>query len=241
MYKKLLILCLILVSLPCFAGENKVKGGISFEQTVSSEKAAEIQKKLPSLEKDFIDLNYSIEFKPLNMLSINEAVIKTAPSSLSVKGNLQNVPDNYEISFSTGRVKPNYESKENKPETLLKTNPDNKELLWAYAIQLKNEKSFDRALAIVQKALVSDPDFALAHFLKADILRNAGRLKEAVDEYLYTTQINPYCADAYYNIAKILELMDEGELALDYYKTAYQANPNDNEIRDIILQHYIDL
>ena len=67
------------------------------------------------------------------------------------------------------------------------------------------------------------------------------KYKEAVDEYLYTTQINPYCADAYFNIAKILELLDDRELALDYYKTAYQVNPNDTEIRDIILERYIEL
>ena len=124
---------------------------------------------------------------------------------------------------------------------MLNKNPNNVELLYAYAIQLKNEKQFEDALSIVNKALEFNPDFALAHFLKGDILRNMEKYKEAVDEYLYTTQINPYCADAYFNIAKILELLDDRELALDYYKTAYQVNPNDTEIRDIILERYIEL
>ena len=238
MNKKFLIFCLILLSLPSFA-DDVMKGGVTYDYNTSI-RANEIESKLPVIEKDFVDLNYSIEFKPLNLLPEDEMVIKKLPSFPSIKGGSRYIPDNYEVSLSTGRAKGNYDSSKN-IEFMLRQNPNNNELLYAYAIQLKNEKQLEKALFIVNKALENNPDFALAHFLKGDILRNMEKYKEAVDEYLYTTQINPYCADAYYNIAKILELLDDRELALDYYKTAYQVNPNDTEIRDIILEHYIEL
>ncbi len=223
--------------MPSFA--DTMKGGVSYDYD-NSINVVEIQNQLPKIEKDFVDLNYSINFKPLNMLSEDEMVIKKTPASPKIKGGSSYIPDNYEISLSTGKKKGNYDTSSNL-EIMLKQNPNNRELLYAYAIQLKNEQQFERALSAVNKALENDPDFALAHFLKGDILRNMEKFKEAVDEYLYTTQINPYCADAYFNIAKILELLDDRELALDYYKTAYQANPNDTEIRDIILERYIEL
>ena len=223
--------------MPSFA--QTMKGGVSYDYN-SSINVNEIQNKLPKIEKDFIDLNYSINFKPLNLLSEDEMIIKKLPTFPKIKGGSTYIPDNYEISLSTGKAKGNFDSSSNL-EILLKQNPNNNELLYAYAIQLKNEKQFEKALYIVNKALENNPDYALAHFLKGDILRNMEKYKEAVDEYLYTTQINPYCADAYYNIAKILELLDDRELALDYYKTAYQINPNDTEIRDIILEYYIEL
>ena len=119
-------------------------------------------------------------------------------------------------------------------------NPNNIEVIFACAIQLKNDNNLDLALSFANEAIEIDPDNALSHFLKGDILRKKEMFKEAADEYIYTTQINPYCADAYYNIAKILELLDDRELALDYYKTAYQVNPQDEELKNILMD-YIEL
>lgn len=236
------IFLLFSLIIPSSFAEERFNGGVSFDYERKTENEAfKIQKSLPSLEKDFIDLNYSIEYKPLNLLGADEVVIKKAPNALKVSyPNRLQSPDSYEISFSTGKTRGNI-APSNRLEYLLAQDPNNRELLFALSIQLKNENNLKEALLMADRALEVDPDFALAHFLRGDILRNLERFKEAVDEYIYTTQINPYCADAYYNIAKILELLDDRELALDYYKTAYQINPNDLEIRDIILKRYIDL
>lgn len=243
MHKKILILFF----LNCFMvsasyAEEKFNGGISFDfEKQKNPQAEKIQKSLPSLEKDFVDLNYSIEFKPLNIIGVDEMKIKKQlKKNTFYSPNSKYAPDAYEISLSTGKAAGKINEAE-KLETLLRRNPNDRELLFAYAIQLKNENKLDSALKIANQAVEIDPEFALGHFLKGDILRTMERFKEAAEEYIYTTQINPYCADAYYNIAKILELLDDKELALDYYKTAYQINPNDIEIRDIILKRYIEL
>lgn len=222
MFKKLLILFGILAFSNCSYAEQ-IKGGVSLDY-----------------QKKFAELNYSIELKPDNMLFAEEVLTKNNQKTKYIHTNMEAVPDKYEISLSTGDIK----GKTNKAEELRKMvqkNPNNKDLLFAYTIQLKNEKNFREALITADKILEIDSEHALAHFLKGDILRNMNKYKEAAEEYLYTTQLNPYCADAYFNIAKILELLNDRELALDYYRMAYQANPEDTEVRDIILDNYIDM
>lgn len=240
MYKKAIISAFIFFSLIHSSYAQTMNGGVSFDyRNFETKEIKKIQKSLPSLEKDFIDLNYSIEYKPLNLLGTDDFVKKFQPKN-SIKFQENTAPSNYEISLSTGKATGNNNPSE-QLYSLLKKNPNNKDLLFAYSIQLKNEKQLASALEIADRALKIDPEYALAHFLRGDILRNMGKYKEAVEEYIYTTQINPYCADAYYNIAKILEILNDKELALDYYKTAYQINPNDLEIRDIILNNYVKL
>ena len=245
MYKKLIAFLFVVFlaqNTPSFAAD-KFSGGVSYDFEFNENiEAKNLKEKLPEIRNDFIDLNYSIQFKPLDLLSIDEVAYKKTKTKMKVapQNPLGFVPDNYEISLSTGKVKGGLKEANNL-EFLLKKHPDDRDLLFAYAIQLKKENELDKALFIANKALDIDPNFVLGHFLKGDILRTMERYKEAVEEYLYTAQINPYCADAYYNVAKILELLDNRELALDYYKTAYRANPNDLEIRDIILKHYIEL
>ena len=60
--------------------------------------------------------------------------------------------------------------------------------------------------------------------------------KEAAKEYSKTLEINPYCTDAYFNIAKMLEVSGNIDLAINYYEMAYNINPNDLEIRNQILK-----
>ncbi len=233
-------LMFFLTTAPVFC-EEKLNAGVKFDyEENKSPEIEKIQKNLPSISKEFIDLNYSIELKPLNMLSVDSVKIKKKTKSINfLSPSFINPPDSYEISLTTGKTTGKVDSAKNL-EYMLSKNPNNKELLFACSIQLKNEGQLDKALIMADKAIEIDPDFALGHFLRGDILRNQEKFKEAVDEYIYTTQINPYCADAYFNIGKILELLDNKELALEYFKTAYQINPNDTEIRDIILKYYID-
>ena len=95
--------------MPSFA--DTMKGGVSYDYD-NSINVEEIQNKLPKIEKDFIDLNYSINFKPLNMLSEDEMVIKKTPASPKIKGGSSYIPDNYEISLSTGKAQGNYKAAE---------------------------------------------------------------------------------------------------------------------------------
>ena len=223
MFKKIIAIASIFILSNCAFAEQ-IKGGVSFDY-----------------HKSFVNLNYSLNLKGDNILSVDEIKLKNKNTVNNYKfSNFVTAPDKYEISFSTGQVKGKTEDLE-KLKNLALNNPNNKDFLFAYAIQLKNDKKFDEALIVSDKILSLNSENALSHFLKGDILRCMGNYKEAAEEYIYTAQLNPYCADAYFNIAKILELLNDRELALDYYRMAYQINPEDSEIKDIILDNYIDL
>ncbi len=185
---------------------------------------------------DYSDIGYFIKFKPLNMLSSGELVLKryTEKKNFILNQNAS-IPSVYNISFKNGGE---VEFAKNSAgiEDLVKKNPNRPEYLYAYAIKLRDEKKYDAAILHIDKALGFDEEYALGHFLKGDILRAMGKFKEAAREYLTTVSINPYCTDAYFNIAKMLEAFGKDELALNYYEMAYSVSPNDLEIRNQILK-----
>lgn len=239
MSKKVLLACLMVIisaNIQSASAFNTFEAGISIDNNQTLEKKAP---KIPTVENGFYDLYYSINFKPLDMLSSEEAIIRKAKSSILINplNALINAPSEYTINTSTGKAKEMAISANDSLMLQLQKHPDNEELLLAYAHRLKTSKDYKKALTIVDAILDRNPDFALAHFLKGDILRYQNRLKKSVDEYLWAVELNPYLSDAYYNIAKILEILNDKKLAIDYYKMAYKVNPNDGEVKNIILQY----
>lgn len=239
MFRKIALLFMVLfASNACFA--DVLKGGTTYNYNIENDtKFKKIEKPLSALEKKFVEVDYLIYPSQLDML--NQDDIKTSKTSNPFYSpNTPDVPKSYEISFSTGHIKANREKIETL-KLLVQQYPNNKDVLFAYAIQLKNENNLEKALIIVNKIIDDEPNHVLAHFLKGDILRQKNMFQDAVNEYIHTAQLNPYCADAYYNIARIFEILDVPDVALDYYKMAYKINPNDAEIRNIIMENYKDL
>lgn len=187
---------------------------------------------IPNIE--YSDLGYFVKFKPINMLSSSEVFLKKRNKNHMTLGN-NIAPSVYNISFSNnGEV--DFDDASLDIEKLVKKYPNRPEYIYAYAIKLKKEEKYDEAISQIDKALKFNNNYALGHFLKADILRMLGNFKEAAREYLATLQINPYCTDAYFNIAKMLEIYGKEDLALSYYQMAYVVSPNDLEIRNSILK-----
>jgi len=187
---------------------------------------------IPNIE--YSDLGYFIKFKPSEMLSNSDVFIQKKTRNHKILG--QNpAPSVYNISFSNGGAV-DFDDNSLSIEELMKKHPKRAEYIYAYAIKLKREERYDEALSNINRALSLDDNYALGHFLKGDILRLLGNFKEAAREYLATLQINPYCSDAYFNIAKMLEVYGKEELALSYYQMAYIVNPNDLETRNVILK-----
>ncbi len=185
---------------------------------------------------NYSDLGYFFRFKPLNMLSSGELVLKkyTEKKDFAINQTVS-IPSVYNISLENGGEL-NFGENPASIEDLIKKNPNRPEYLYAYAIKLRDEKKYDAAIFQIDKALSFDNEYALGHFLKGDILRTMGKFKEASREYLITIGINPYCTDAYFNIAKMLEVFGKDDLALNYYEMAYAVSPNDLEIRNQILK-----
>ena len=228
--KKILFLVFTLGICTCtsaFASE-KINAGVVYEfyldlknQIPSCVKYG--VKNLPTISNEEINVAYFKNFRPLNMLSLEETyTIKKANAKNCSK---TEIPKEYNISLKEGKV-----------AAAAKVAPTYDEL-FNRALYFKNKEKYKNALSTIDEALSKNPLSLEGHFLKADILRLCGKFRESVFEYALAIDIDPNCTDAYFNIARILENTDNKELALQYYRHAYTTNPNDYEIRNIILTY----
>ena len=208
--------------------DEKINAGIVYEfyldlqnQIPTSVKYS--TKNLPQIKDEEVNIAYFKDFRPLNMLSINDAYIIEKVNAKSVKK--QEIPKEYNINLKEGKIM-----------AAAKIAPSYEEL-FKRAVSYKNKEKYKNALDSINEALKENPLSLEGHFLKADILRLCGKYRESVFEYTLAINIDPNCTDAYFNIAKILENTNNKELALQYYRHAYTTNPNDYEIRNIILSY----
>lgn len=234
--KNIILLLSALLAMNC-AQAVQMSAGISYDYTKDINESVIYKSsfdfvQIPGIE--YSDLGYFIKYKPVDMLSSSEVFIQKRNKKHTALG-YNIAPSVYNISFVNGG-EADFEENSLNIEKLIKKYPNRPEYIYAYAIKLKMEEKYNEALDEVDRALELDSNYALGHFLKADILRILGDFKEAAREYLVTLQINPYCTDAYFNIAKMLEIYGNDELALSYYQMAYVVSPNDLEIRNTILK-----
>ncbi len=232
----ILLLVFAIMNIQCAFAVQKMSAGISYDYIEDINESVIYKAPfdfigLPDME--YADLGYFLKFKPVNMLSNAEIYFQKKNRKNKTLG--QNLaPSVYNISFADGEI--DFDDNSLGIEELIKRHPDRIEYIYAYAIKLKKEERYNEAISQIDKALEFDNNYALGHFLKGDILRILGDFKEAAREYIATLQINPYCTDAYFNIAKMLEVCGRDDLAISYYQMAYVVNPNDIEIRNSILK-----
>lgn len=206
---------------------EKINAGVVYEfyldiQNQITQSSALEYEKLPKIKEEEVNLAYYKDFRPLNMLSMRNtySVKKHIP-----KNNYEKIPKEYTISLNTGNISAAAKLEETFEE------------LFANALKFKQKEKYEEALCEIDKAIAKEPLSMEAHFLKADILRLFGKYNDSISEYIIAINIDPYCTDAYFNIAKIFENIDNKELALEYYRYAYTTKPDDYEIRNIILSY----
>lgn len=210
-----------------FAAE-KINAGVVYEFYLDLENQIPsctkyTTKSLPEIKDEEVNVAYFKGFRPLNMLSFSETY--TIERANLKKPSKQQIPKEYNISLKNGKI-----------AAAAKIEPAYEEL-FKQALSYKNKEKYKNALSAIEEALDKNPLSLEGHFLKADILRLSGKYRESVFEYTLAIDINPNCTDAYFNIARILENTDNKELALQYYRHAYTTNPDDYEIRNIILSY----
>jgi|GEM_PF-1434618 len=237
-FKKALIILLLILSigsLQISAEPVSLSVKINYDRIENTD----IIQETPSIEGGFGsfitnkgEFHFWKKFKPLNMLSNNELFFAGIRKS-KIAPTREEAPGVYNISLvqsTATRVA------QRSWEDLYIENANRADFLYAYAMYLKTLQDYSKALAVLERVTAVDPDYALGHFLKGDIYRYLGQYKNAVLSYVATININPYCTDAYFNIARIFEDFSQFELALDYYRSAYMTNPKDIEIRNSILR-----
>lgn len=226
-------------------------------ETLLRKKFGEIIEVSKIFEKDD-DIFYQRKYKPLYMLShkdfytVAPAVIKSniekrkVPEvyNLTLNGDGKNSYSN--ISFSNENLEQEvadlflieqnepFEIVKSKYEEILSNYPDRIELSYKYAQYLYSNKKYEEAVSVLNEILVKDESFILASYTLGNIYFDMGDYKNAILSNLVVIKKNPYCADAYFNIASALEKMKKYSLAIDYYQKCLSLNENDEQAQSAL-------
>ncbi len=227
---------------------------LGFESVVKR-KFSEILKFSKIFEKND-DIFYQKGYRPIYMLSIKELYYQEPV----VKSNIEKrkIPNTYNISFASNNVKStekvsfierekfnitdieniekdgDFNKIQNRYRKLIVNNPERIELLYKYAQFLYKNSKYKEAIAVLNDIISKDSGFVLASYTLGNIYFDLGEYKNAIKANLAVIKRNPYCADAYYNIASALERMQKFSLAMDYYQKCLSINQNDIQAQKAI-------
>ena len=199
------------------------------------------------------DIFYQKKYKPVYMLS-HKDFYSVAPAVIKSNIEKRQIPEVYNLSFNSENgfssldVSLNSESLEKevaelvyaeknedfevvqqKYEELISAYPQRIELAYKYAQYLYVNKEYKTAINVLSAILKKDDSFILASYTLGNIYFDMGDYKKAVVSNLAVIKKNPYCADAYYNIASALEKMNKISLAIDYYQKCLSLNDKDSQ------------
>lgn len=96
------------------------------------------------------------------------------------------------------------------------------------AVTYKNMKKYTEALQYAQKAVELDPAFAANHLLVGNILYYMTRYSDAIDSYKKVLELDEKNASALYNIAQCYIQQGKDAQAIEYLRSAAEANPEGN-------------
>jgi len=88
------------------------------------------------------------------------------------------------------------------------------------------EEDLHRAEQLAAQALAAAPNYGLAHYAKAQVLRAQSRFKEAIPEYETAIALDPSRAPAYAHVGWCQFLTGSAEDALPYFEHAIRLNPS---------------
>ncbi len=110
---------------------------------------------------------------------------------------------------------------------LYKSNPRDPRGLTGVVETLASEGRLNDAIAEVDKSLQAEPDRRDLRLTKANLLARAQRYDEAIVLFQSLIQKEPNAADLLFRLAEVYRLKGDLNLAMDYFRKASQAAPND--------------
>ena len=240
------------------AGAVSMSGSVSRDYDMSFEaiikkKFGEIIEMSKVFEKGD-DAVYNKNYRPLYMLSMKDFYsltpmvksnvdLRKVPGTYNLSLNKTNAIGQKSVSFSdkekynnvsTVEVKDKFTSQKAHYQRLMAQNPDRIELMYKYAQFLYANECYDEAIALLKKVIQKDSGFVLASYTLGNIYFDIGDYKSSIKANIVVLRRNPYCADAYFNIASALEQMNKFNLAIDYYQKCLSLNANDKQAKSAI-------
>ncbi len=220
--------------------------------TILKKKFGEIIEFSKIFEKDD-DLFYQRKYKPIYMLSHRD-FYSVAPKVIKSNIEKRKVPQVYNLTFNNENTSfssnislndetlekkvvdlmvseenDSFEIVEEKYQNILSEYPDRIELAYKYAQYLYSNKKYNDAIVVLKEIVEKDNSFILASYTLGNVYFDMGDYKNAVHANLAVIKKNPYCADAYFNIASALEKMHKYNLAIDYYQKCLSLNDKDEQ------------
>ncbi len=221
-------------------------------EAILKKKFGEIIEFSKLFEKDD-DLFYQRKYKPIYMLS-HKDFYSVAPKTIKNNIEKRKVPQVYNLTFNQddttfindislndetlekkvvdlilSEKNNNFETVQEKYQNVLKEYPDRIELAYKYAQYLYSNKKYQEAIRALNEIVEKDSSFILASYTLGNIYFDMGDYKNAVHSNLAVIKKNPYCADAYFNIASALEKMHKNNLAIEYYQKCLSLNEKDEQ------------
>ena len=216
---------------------------ISFEKIIKNKVLQLI--KISKIFEMNDDVFYRNKYTPLYLLSAKD--IYTVEPKIKQKVEKREIPDTYNLSFNNTTTNTNtivfspentlpaeFEEVKNTDLELINKYPDRIELQYKYALYLYSKNLYEDAIDILVKIKQKDSNFVLASYTLGNIYFDMGEYKKSIKANMDVIKKNPYCADAYFNIASALEKLHKINLALDFYNKCLSINSNDEQAQNAI-------
>lgn len=125
-----------------------------------------------------------------------------------------------------------YDDAEKRYRLVLKANPQNPDALALLGVVLTETKRTDEGLALLEKALVLDPQAALFHFYKGNALLVDGIFEQAVSAYEEALRLQPQTPLFQYNLGNALRALNRWQEAATAYEETLRKEPQHAEARN---------
>jgi predicted O-linked N-acetylglucosamine transferase (SPINDLY family) len=112
-------------------------------------------------------------------------------------------------------------------QQLLTDNPDDADAAHLLGLVHYRNNDFDSAIRLIQAAVERDTDNPIYHANLGNVLKDAGRLTDAIAAYRRALELNPGDAAIHNNLGYVLQvsgIMDEG---IGHYRKAINLRPDD--------------
>jgi tetratricopeptide (TPR) repeat protein len=94
------------------------------------------------------------------------------------------------------------------------------------ALDACQQGRFWEAVALAQRAMVIEPEWALAHFSLGSALDELGMLERAVEAYQDALRLHPRFPEAHLNLGLVCERQARWADAISHYQAALRINPD---------------
>jgi predicted O-linked N-acetylglucosamine transferase (SPINDLY family) len=113
-------------------------------------------------------------------------------------------------------------------QQLLTDNPGHANAAHLLGLVRFRNKDFDSAIRLIQEAVEREPDNPIYHANLGNVLKDAGRLPDAIAAYRHALELNPAYAEIHNNLGYVLQVTGMIEEGIGHYRRAITLRPENH-------------